>query len=113
MKRVFVAAALAAVQIFLRVLQAQAPAPAAWDPTFELTATVEIERQGGLARRPYLALWVEDRDGYPVRTLALWFDKERYLSELISWTRADRLRSMRDGTQILRSVSSATRPAGR
>jgi hypothetical protein len=30
--------------------------------------------QGFGARRPYVAIWIEDKDRYPVRTLAVLFD---------------------------------------
>jgi thiamine biosynthesis lipoprotein ApbE len=82
-----------------------------WDTSFELTVTVELART--LGRRPYLAVWIEDKDRFPIRTLALWFDKSRYLPELRAWYRDDRLRSMAEGTQIVDSVSSATRAPGR
>jgi len=82
-----------------------------WNQNFELTVGVELAPTYG--RRPYLAVWIEDKDRFPVRTLALWFDKTRYLPELRAWYRGDRLRSMAEGTQIVDTVSSATRSPGR
>lgn len=82
-----------------------------WNQNFELTVSVELAQTFG--RRPYLAIWIEDKDRFPVRTLALWFDKTRYLPELRAWYRGDRLRSMAEGTQIVDSVSSATRSPGK
>ncbi|MEO8483311.1 MAG: DUF2271 domain-containing protein [Acidobacteriota bacterium] len=82
-----------------------------WNQNFELTVSVELAQTFG--RRPYLAIWVEDKDRFPIRTLALWFDKTRYLPELRAWYRGDRLRSMAEGTQIVDTVSSATRSPGR
>ena len=85
-----------------------------WNPEYELTVNVELPQpQGFGARRPYLAVWVEDKDRFPVRTLAVWFNKPRWLNELRAWYRDDRLRSMSEGTQVLNSVSSATRSPGR
>jgi thiamine biosynthesis lipoprotein len=95
-----------------------APAPAppppgpVWDESMELTVTVDLARLEGRARRPYFAAWVEDGDKFPVRTMALWFQRERWLPELRAWYRADRLRAMAEGTDITRSVSSATRSPG-
>jgi hypothetical protein len=60
-----------------------------------------------------VAVWIEDKDRLPVRTLALWFQKSRWLPDLKSWYRADRLRALADGTELVASVSSATRPAGK
>jgi thiamine biosynthesis lipoprotein ApbE len=79
-----------------------------------LTVSLELARQAGMARRPYVAVWVEDKDRFPVRTVALWYDgKARYLPELRAWYRADRLRSMAEGSQIVDTVTSATRSAGK
>jgi thiamine biosynthesis lipoprotein ApbE len=85
----------------------------AWNPEFQLTVTLELARPGFGARRPYVAVWIEDKDKYPVRTLALWLEKPRWLPDLRAWSRSDRLRTLAEGTNILASVSSATRAAGR
>jgi hypothetical protein len=45
--------------------------PQAWNPQFELTVTAELARPGGMAKRPYVAIWIEDADRRPVRTIAL------------------------------------------
>jgi FAD:protein FMN transferase len=100
------------------VPQSKGAAPAAngaqWNPGYELTVNVEIpQTQGFGARRPYVAVWIEDKDHFPVRTLAVWFQKERWLNELRAWYRDDRLRAMSEGTEILNSVTSATRSPGK
>ncbi len=57
-----------------------------WDPAFELSVNVELARFDGFGgRRPYVAVWIEDKDRFPVRTLALWFQKPRWLADLKSW----------------------------
>lgn len=85
-----------------------------WNGSYELTVNVEIPQTKGFgARRPYLAVWIEDKDPFPVRTLAVLFDKTRYLNELHAWYRDDRLRAMAEGTEILNSVTSATRSPGK
>ncbi len=85
-----------------------------WNSNYELTANLEIPQSKGFgARRPYVAVWVEDKDHFPVRTLAVMFDKTRWLSELRAWYRDDRLRAMSEGTEILNSVTSATRSPGK
>ena len=48
-----------------------------------------------------------------MRTLALWFDKERWLPDLKQWYRDERLRALAEGNDITASVSSATRPPGK
>lgn len=84
-----------------------------WDANYELTIALELARPGGMSRRPYLAVWIEDRDRFPVRTLALWFEKPRWLPDLRAWYRADRIRALAEGTNIVNTVSSATRAPGR
>ncbi len=79
-----------------------------------MTVTLDIpQTQGFGARRPYVAVWIEDKDRFPVRTLTVMFQKSRWLNELRAWYRDDRLRSMSEGTQILPSVTSATRAPGK
>ncbi|MFT3992106.1 MAG: DUF2271 domain-containing protein [Luteolibacter sp.] len=66
--------------------------------------------------RPYVAVWLEDKDGYPVRTLSVWILKGekglRWLPDLKRWSRADKIRKMVDPTDLLPTVSSATRNPG-
>ena len=87
---------------------------AAWKSDYELTVNVEIATQGMRANRPYLAVWVEDKDRFPVRTLAVWYSAShaKWLADLKAWYRGDRLRNLAEGTEIVGSVSSATRGPG-
>ncbi len=92
-----------------------AAAPATWDPAFALTVSLELAQPGAGARRPYVAVWVEDKDRFPVRTLAVWYERDhpKWLPDLRAWYRGDRLRGMAEGTTLVGSISSATRPPGR
>lgn len=91
-----------------------APASAEWDPSYELIVNLEIAKiLEGRARRPFVAVWIEDSDGFPVRTLALWFKGARWLPDLRSWYRGDQLRALAENTDLKPSVSSATRSAGK
>ena len=95
-----------------------APAPAStpglFDPSYELIVNLELARPAGNARRPYVAVWIEDKDKFPVRTIALWFEKPRWLPEMRAWYRDDRVRSMAEGNDIASlPVSSATCPPGK
>lgn len=88
---------------------AQAPAAA-----FDVVVNVELARmEGQRYRRPYVAVWVEDKDKFPIRTVALWLEKDRWLPELKGWYRDDRLRLLAEGNEIVTTVSSATRPPGK
>ena len=86
-------------------------------PEPELTVSVELAQiqGGGRVERPYLAIWIEDKDKVPVRTLTVLYRpaEARFLADLRAWYRSDRLRAMAEGTEILGSVSSATRSPGR
>ena len=77
-----------------------------WDPAFSLDVTLEVARPGGRARRPYVAVWIENNDRQHVRTLALWVSRPRWLPDLRAWYRAA-------GTDLVGTVSSATRTPGR
>jgi hypothetical protein len=96
--------------LFFAAAAADTPA---WNQ-FELTISLEVAHFNNMqTRRPYVAIWVEDQDKFPVRTIALWRQKERYLADLKSWYRADRLRLLTEGTDLVSSISSATRPPGK
>ena len=102
-----------------------------WDPAFELAVNFEIAVTGpqggqdggrkdgrggkgrGGAKRPFVAIWIEDKDNFPLRTVALWFHGNRWLPDLRAWSRADQVRAKTEGTQIADTISSATRSPGK
>jgi thiamine biosynthesis lipoprotein ApbE len=89
-------------------------APLAQAPAFEVIVNFELARiDNQRYRRPYVAVWVEDKDRFPLRTVGLWFQKDRWLPDLRGWYRGDRLRLLAEGNEIASTVSSATRPAGK
>jgi thiamine biosynthesis lipoprotein len=89
-----------------------AAAPAAWDPALQLTVTVELAQFGRATRRPYLAIWVEDGSKTPVRTIALWYNKDRYLPEMHAWYRIAQASPTKDAYNFAHSIASATRSPG-
>jgi thiamine biosynthesis lipoprotein ApbE len=90
-----------------------AAAGATWNQSMELQVKLTLPRiENPRYRRPYVAVWVEDKDKYPVRTVALWFNKPRYLNEMKGWYRDDQVRNLSEGTDISATVSSATREPG-
>lgn len=68
---------------------------------------------GGRVKRPFVAVWVEDKDHFPVRTVGLWFKGSRWLPDLRSWSRAEQLRGMSEGARSPESIASATRGPGK
>lgn len=91
--------------------------PKAWPAGFGLQVEFEIKAPdpaasgGGRGRggwkRPYVAVWIEDITGAPVRTLCLWIEDKRWLRDLRRWTRANA-----ETPQLSSLVSQATRKAG-
>ena len=90
------------------------PGVSQWDSKYELTVTIELSLiEGSRVHRPYVAVWIEDENHAPVRTIALWFRKYKFLQELRAWSREESMRSVSEDTHVLNSVSSATRPPGK
>jgi thiamine biosynthesis lipoprotein ApbE len=92
-----------------------------WDTDYELAVTFEINRpeaEVGRYRRPYVAIWVEDKDGFPVRTLALWVSVGgsgpfQWLPDLKRWYRSDQARKLVDKTELVLTMARPTRPTGK
>ena len=88
-----------------------------WDDRFEVAVDLEIApQQGGRYHRPYVAVWVEDTAGRPVRTLSVWVNTSgrgpRYIRELRRWFSAERDQENAGGPDLVATVSSATRLPG-
>ena len=106
------AAALRPAAAYEQVTARSSASP--WDPKYELTVTIELSLiEGYRVHRPYIAVWIEDEEHAPVRTIALWFGKYKYLRELRAWSREESMRSVSEDTHVMNSVSSATRPPGK
>jgi thiamine biosynthesis lipoprotein ApbE len=102
-------------------LNAKASGAPAWAPEHELVVNFELNRpeeSGGRYRRPYVAVWVEDKHGFPVRTLALWVSfggagPFEWLPDLRRWYKSDLDRKKIEQQEILFTVSRPTRPPGK
>ncbi len=79
---------------------------------FEITKA----ENSGRYRRPYVAVWVEDKDGFPVKTLLLFLMKNqpgpRWHRDLRRWYADDQMRLLVDKTDIIDAVSKPTRNPG-
>ncbi|MBC6109331.1 DUF2271 domain-containing protein [Pedobacter fastidiosus] len=85
-----------------------------WNPKYELVVNLEIAQIEGMrVRRPFVAIWVEDAAKSPVRNLALWYNKPRWLPDLKSWTRTNGDEFKKGAEGKLSSTSSATRGPGK
>ncbi|MFO1063898.1 MAG: DUF2271 domain-containing protein [Pirellulales bacterium] len=89
-----------------------------WNGGMEMKVDFAINQadSGGRYRRPYVAVWVEDKDGYPVKTLVLWVQSTgpgpRWIPDLRRWYKSDQLRKLVDELNLVQTVSEATRKPG-
>ena len=89
-----------------------------WPKDRELLVNFELDGPGeGRYHRPYVAIWVEDAEGFPVRTLVLWLLQsekgQRWLPDLKRWYHADEMRRLVDPGELIGTVSAATRGPGK
>lgn len=82
-----------------------------------LVVNFELNRpEGGRYRRPYVAVWLEDQDEFPVRTALLFMQTKdpgpRWHRDLLRWYRNDGIRKLADGNDLIGTVSAATRGPG-
>jgi thiamine biosynthesis lipoprotein ApbE len=80
---------------------------------FEVLINLQVNLQNeGKIKRPYIAVWVEDENHAPVRTISVWHGSDRYLPELKSWYLKYRDLYKSD-PNFSSSSTSATRSAGK
>ncbi|APW62504.1 DUF2271 domain-containing protein [Paludisphaera borealis] len=101
--------------------EAEKPAAAPWNADYELAVDFEINNPsdaGRRYRRPYVAVWVEDKEGRPVRNLILWLSQGgagpfQWVPDLKRWYRADQLRKQTDKREMIFTMARATRAPGK
>jgi len=91
--------------------------PAAQPELLELEVKFQLAKPEGAGyRRPYVAVWLEDADEFPVKTALLWMTTKqpgpRWHRDLIRWYRNDRARKLADDTDLIGTISGATRGPG-
>jgi thiamine biosynthesis lipoprotein ApbE len=97
------------------------PGAAAWGDDFELVVDFEVNRPdtpGSRYRRPYVAVWVEDEKGFPVRNLVLWLSQGgagpfQWVPDLKRWYASDKARKKVDKKDMVLTFSRPTRPPGK
>jgi hypothetical protein len=75
--------------------------------------TLELATQeGARTHRPFVAVWVADANKKPVRQIALWYNKPKYLHDINFWYAAyyDQFAA---GDNSVSSTTSATRSPGK
>lgn len=83
-----------------------------WDPKFELAINFEFNAIAGNGHRPFAAIWVEDANKVPVRNLALWYNKTKWIPDLRNWYRINGETFKADKNNYA-SVTGATRTPGK
>jgi len=84
-----------------------------WDTNYELVINLELATIEGMrVHRPFVAVWVVDDKKKPVRQIALWYNKPKWLNEIRSWYATYKESFSTSGNNIS-STSSATRSPGK
>jgi len=78
----------------------------------EVIINLELMQQAGFAKRPFAAIWVEDADKKTVKTIALWFNKPRWVPDMREWYRKNG-ETMKANPTSFSSITSATRSPGK
>jgi thiamine biosynthesis lipoprotein ApbE len=82
------------------------------DWTKEIVIGLELAPQMGYAKRPFAAIWIEDKDQKTVKTIALWYNKGRWLPDLRDWYRKNGSSLSADPSTFV-SITSSTRSPGK
>lgn len=78
----------------------------------EVTINLELMQQAGFAKRPFAAIWVEDAEKKTVKTIALWYNKPRWVPDMREWYRKNG-ETMKANPASFSSITSATRSPGK
>jgi thiamine biosynthesis lipoprotein ApbE len=80
-----------------------------WPADYEVTVKLELPAMGGgRYRRPYVAVWIENADGKPVRTVSVWGNNPRWISTLSGWWKVGK-----EDAKLVKAVTKATRAPGK
>lgn len=81
----------------------------AWPDGYQVNLTLTIPNVPSKKyRRPYVAIWVEDADAKPVRTITVWGNSPRWINQLPQWWKF-----AKNDEGLVKAVSRATRAPGK
>ncbi|WP_460556267.1 DUF2271 domain-containing protein [Hymenobacter daeguensis] len=84
-----------------------------WDAKYEVAINLELATIEGMrVHRPFVAVWVVDAQNAPVRQVALWYNKPRWLNDMRSWY-STYYEQFAAGNNSISSTTSATRSPGK
>jgi thiamine biosynthesis lipoprotein ApbE len=94
----------------LAVPPAPAQEKALWPEGHQVTITLDLAEKppGKSYRRPYVAVWIENAEGKPVRMIEAWGRSKKYTPTLTAWWSF-----AKDNPERVKAVSRATRAGGR
>jgi len=83
-----------------------------WPAGFEVSIELALAKTpkpapGRPYRRPYVAVWIEDATGHPIRTITVWGNDPKHIKELTTWWAF----GAKDAA-LFQAVSKATRDGG-
>ena len=81
------------------------------DPAYEMVIDFELSTFP-YSRRPFVAVWIENKDKVPVRNLAVWYNRDRWIPELKRWYRMNWEKAIVPGSSV-NTLASATRMPGK
>ena len=80
--------------------------PALWPKDFQVKLDFTLSTpQGG--KHPYVAVWIQDAEGKPVRTVTFWANKPKYYKDMPAWWSIGR-----GNPSLVKAVTRATRTRG-
>jgi thiamine biosynthesis lipoprotein ApbE len=92
-----------------RVEQGKEEKADAWPAGYQVNLTLTIPNVAAKKyRRPYVAVWVENAEAKPVRTITVWGNNPRWIKDLPQWWKF----AKNDDT-LVKAVSRATRAPGK
>jgi hypothetical protein len=102
-----------AIEVSTMLLEPQAKREAAnanaWPDGYQVNMTITLPAVAAKKyRRPYVAVWVENADAKPVRTISVWGNNPRWINTLPQWWKF-----AKNDSKLVKAVSRATRAPGK
>jgi len=89
--------------------ESKAAQPSLWPKDFrvKLDFTLRFPQNAQKVKHPYVAVWIENAEGKPVRTVTFWANKPKYYQDMPVWWHIGR-----SDPVLVQAVTRATRAAG-
>jgi hypothetical protein len=97
------------ILLFLTFINFNSLANSSHSAPAELSIELTLKQQTGQYHPPYVASWIENSQGKPIRTLLLWREKAKWLKDIRRWWR----KVGKKDAELVDGITSATRITGR